>query len=345
VDVDEVDAGDIAVVSGLSDVAIGETLADVDDPQALPIITVEEPTVRMTFGVNTSPLSGSEGRWGTSRRLRQRLFDELRHDMALRVVETDSPDTFEVSGRGELHLAILIENMRREGYELTISRPRVIVKTLNGVRHEPVEILIVDTPDFATGAVIELIGPRQGAMQRMQSAAGRTVLEFVIPTRGLIGLRTRIVTASRGEAIIHHRFLRYEPVRGDIPQRINGALISMEDGRANAYALDGLQDRGRFFVDPGEHCYAGQIVGEHNKDSDLVVNIQRAKKLTNIRAAGADRKLFYAPATRLSLEEALEYINADELVEATPEAIRLRKYYLSEVERRRQRDRDWTCEE
>ena len=343
-EVEQVTCGDLCAVHGVTGVDIGDTLTPVDCPEPLAPITLDAPTIAMTFRINDSPGFGSAGKYLTARHLRERLFRESQRDVALTFAETGE-GTFNVNGRGVLHLAVLIENMRREGYELTISRPRVIVKTLNGVRHEPVEILIVDTPDFATGAVIELIGPRQGAMQRTQSAAGRTVLEFVIPTRGLIGLRTRIVTASRGEAIIHHRFLRYEPVRGDIPQRINGALISMEDGRANAYALDGLQDRGRFFVDPGEHCYAGQIVGEHNKDSDLVVNIQRAKKLTNIRAAGADRKLFYAPATRLSLEEALEYINADELVEATPEAIRLRKYYLSEVERRRQRDRDWTCEE
>jgi len=216
------------------------------------------------------------------------------------------------------------------------------VKTINGVRHEPVETLVVDTPDATTGPVIENVGKRQGLMQRMHAAGGRTMLEFAIPTRGLIGLRTRLVTATSGEAIINHRFLRYEPMRDDIPQRPNGVLISMEAGKANTYALDGLQDRGFFFVDPGDWCYEGQIVGEHCKDNDLVVNVQRAKKLTNIRAAGADRKLFVAPATRLSLEEALEYINDDELVEATPGAVRLRKYFLKEIERKRNRDYDWT---
>ncbi|HRT04575.1 MAG TPA: translational GTPase TypA [Kiritimatiellia bacterium] len=337
----QVECGDLCAVHGVEGVDIGDTLAPVDFPEPLDPITLDAPTISMTFRINDSPGFGSAGKYLTSRHIRERLYRETQKDVALSFAEVGE-GSFKVSGRGVLHLAVLIENMRREGYELTISRPRVIVKTIDGVRHEPVETLVVDTPDASTGPVIENVGKRQGLMQRMHAAGGRTVLEFVIPTRGLIGLRTKLVTATSGEAIINHRFLRYEPMRDDIPQRLNGALVSMEEGRANMYALDGLQDRGIFFVDPGDWCYEGQIVGEHCKDNDLVVNVQRAKKLTNIRAAGADRKLFAAPATRLSLEEALEYINDDELVEATPEVVRLRKYFLKEVDRKRKRDHDWT---
>ena len=337
----QVECGDLCAVHGVEGVDIGDTLAPVEFPEPLDPITLDAPTISMTFRINDSPGFGSSGKYLTSRHIRERLYRETQKDVALSFEEVGE-GSFKVSGRGVLHLAVLIENMRREGYELTISRPRVIVKTLDGVRHEPVETLVVDTPDATTGPVIENVGKRQGLMQRMHSAGGRTVLEFVIPTRGLIGLRTKLVTATSGEAIINHRFLRYEPMRADVPQRLNGVLISMEEGKANMYALDGLQDRGIFFVDPGDWCYEGQVVGEHCKDNDLVVNVQRAKKLTNIRAAGADRKLFAAPATRLSLEEALEYINDDELVEATPEVVRLRKYFLKEVDRKRKRDHDWT---
>ena len=340
-EVTEVECGDLCAVHGVEGVDIGDTLTPVEFPEPLDPITLDAPTISMTFRINDSPGFGSSGKYMTSRHIRERLYRETQKDVALTFEEVGE-GSFKVSGRGVLHLAVLIENMRREGYELTISRPRVIVKTINGVRHEPVETLVVDTPDATTGPVIENVGKRQGLMQRMHAAGGRTVLEFVIPTRGLIGLRTKLVTATSGEAIINHRFLRYEPMRDDIPQRLNGVLISMEEGRANMYALDGLQDRGIFFVDPGDWCYEGQVVGEHCKDNDLVVNIQRAKKLTNIRAAGADRKLFAAPATRLSLEEALEYINDDELVEATPAVVRLRKYFLTDIERRRRRDHDWT---
>ena len=336
-----VPCGDICAVHGVDEVDIGDTLTPVDCPEPLPPLALDAPTIAMLFRINDSPGFGATGTYLTSRHIRERLHRETQRDVALAFTEVGE-GSFQVSGRGVLHLAILIENMRREGYELTISRPRVIVKTLHGVRHEPVEILVVDTPDAATGPVIENVGKRQGQMQRMHAAGGRTLLEFVVPTRGLIGLRSKLLTATRGEAIISHRFLRYEPMHDDIPQRLNGALISMEQGRANLYALDGLQDRGCFFVAPGDPCYEGQIVGEHCKDSDLVVNIQRAKKLTNIRAAGADRKLVVAPPVRLSLEEALEYINDDELVEATPAAIRLRKYFLTEVERKRHRNHDWT---
>ena len=337
----EVECGDLCAVHGVEGVDIGDTLAPVEFPEPLDPITLDAPTISMTFRINDSPGFGSSGKYLTSRHIRERLYRETQKDVALTFEEVGE-GSFKVSGRGVLHLAVLIENMRREGYELTISKPRVIVKTIDGVRHEPVETLVVDTPDATTGPVIENVGKRQGLMQRMHAAGGRTVLEFVIPTRGLIGLRTKLVTATSGEAIINHRFLRYEPMRAEVPQRLNGVLISMEEGKANMYALDGLQDRGIFFVDPGDWCYEGQVVGEHCKDNDLVVNVQRAKKLTNIRAAGADRKLFAAPATRLSLEEALEYINDDELVEATPDVVRLRKYFLTDVERRRRRDHDWT---
>ena len=340
----QVECGDLCAVHGVEGVDIGDTLAPVEFPEPLGPIALDAPTISMTFRINDSPGFGSSGKFLTSRHIRERLYRESQKDVALSFEEVGE-GSFKVNGRGVLHLAVLVENMRREGYELTISRPRVIVKTISGVRHEPVETLVVDTPDASTGPVIENVGKRQGLMQRMHAAGGRTVLEFVIPTRGLIGLRTKLVTATSGEAIVNHRFLRYDPMRDDIPQRLNGALVSMEEGRANMYALDGLQDRGIFFVDPGDWCYEGQVVGEHCKDNDLVVNVQRAKKLTNIRAAGADRKLFAAPATKLSLEEALEYINDDELVEATPEVVRLRKYFLKEVDRKRNRDFDWTRSE
>jgi GTP-binding protein len=340
-EVTQVECGDLCAVHGVEGVDIGDTLTPVDCPETLGPIALDAPTISMTFRINDSPGFGSSGKYLTSRHIRERLHRETQKDVALTFEEVGEA-SFKVSGRGVLHLAVLIENMRREGYEITVSRPRVIVKTIDGIRHEPVETLVVDTPDASTGPVIENVGKRQGLMQRMHAAGGRTVLEFIIPTRGLIGLRTKLITATSGEAIINHRFLRYEPMRDDIPQRLNGALVSMEEGRANMYALDGLQDRGLFFVNPGDWCYEGQVVGEHCKDNDLVVNVQRAKKLTNIRAAGADRKLFAAPATKLSLEEALEYINDDELVEATPEVVRLRKYFLKEIDRRRRRDHDWT---
>ena len=336
-----VQCGDLCAVHGIEDVDIGDTLADPEHPDPLPPIQLDAPTISMMFRINDSPGFGSSGKYLTSRHIRERLHREVQRDVALSFEEVGE-GSFKVSGRGVLHLSVLIESMRREGYELTISRPRIIVRTIDGVRHEPVETLVVDVPDALTGPVIECVGKRQGIMSRMHAANGRTSMEFVISTAGLIGLRTKIVTATAGEAIINHRFLRYDPMKEDTSQRSNGVLISMETGRAAAYALDGLQDRGFFFVDPGEWCYEGQIVGEHCKENDVVVNVQRGKKLTNIRAAGADRKLFVAPAVRLSLEEALEYINDDELVEVTPDAIRLRKYFLTDLERRRNRDHDWT---
>ena len=337
----QVECGDLCAVHGVEGVDIGDTLTPVEFPEPLEPITLDAPTISMTFRINDSPGFGTSGKYLTSRHIRERLYRETQKDVALTFEEVGE-GSFKVSGRGVLHLAVLIENMRREGYELTVSRPRVIVKTIDGVRQEPFETLVVDTTDATTGPVIENVGKRQGVMVRMHAAGGRTVMEFHIPTRGLIGLRTKIVTATSGEAIINHRFLRYEPMRDDIPQRLNGVLISMEDGKANTYAIDGLQDRGYFFASPGEWCYTGQIVGEHCKDNDLVVNVQRGKKLTNMRASGSDRKLFVVPAVKLSIEEAIEYINDDELVEITPDVLRLRKYFLDETERKRRRDHDWT---
>jgi len=343
-EVASVECGDLCAVHGIEDVDIGDTLVAADVPEPLPPIVLDAPTISMTFRINDSPGFGSSGKFLTARHIRDRLHRETRRDVALSFSEVGE-GSFKVSGRGVLHLAVLIETMRREGYELTISRPRIIVRTVDGVRCEPVETLVVDAPDASTGPVIELVGKRGGLMTRMHSANGRTVMEFTISTAGLIGLRTKIVTATAGEAIVNHRFASYEPMKHDPSQRPNGVIVSMESGRASEYALDGLQDRGFFFVDPGEDCYEGQIVGEHCKDNDIVVNVQRGKKLTNMRAAGSDRKLFVAPAVRLSLEEALEYINDDELVEVTPAAIRLRKYFLSELERRRNRDHDWSRQE
>ena len=337
----QVECGDLCAVHGVEGVDIGDTLTPVEFPEPLDPIALDAPTISMTFRINDSPGFGTSGKYLTSRHIRERLFRETQKDVALTFEEVGE-GSFKVSGRGVLHLAVLIENMRREGYELTVSRPRVIVKTIDGVRHEPFETLVVDTTDATTGPVIENVGKRQGVMVRMHAAGGRTVMEFHVPTRGLIGLRTKIVTATSGEAIMNHRFLRYEPMRDDIPQRLNGVLLSMEDGKANTYAIDGLQDRGYFFVSPGEWCYTGQIVGEHCKDNDLVVNVQRGKKLTNMRASGSDRKLFVVPAVKLSIEEAIEYINDDELVEITPDVLRLRKYFLDENERKRKRDHDWT---
>ena len=337
----QVECGDLCAVHGVEGVDIGDTLTPVEFPEPLEPITLDAPTISMTFRINDSPGFGTSGKYLTSRHIRERLYRETQKDVALTFEEVGE-GSFKVSGRGVLHLAVLIENMRREGYELTVSRPRVIVKTIDGVRQEPFETLVVDTTDATTGPVIENVGKRQGVMVRMHAAGGRTVMEFHIPTRGLIGLRTKIVTATSGEAILNHRFLRYEPMRDDIPQRLNGVLLSMEAGKAATYAIDGLQDRGYFFVSPGEWCYTGQIVGEHCKDTDLVVNVQKGKKLTNMRASGSDRKLFVVPAVKLSIEEAIEYINDDELVEITPEALRLRKYFLDETERKRRRDHDWT---
>ncbi len=325
--------GDLCAVVGLEGVDIGDTVSDADEPEALPLISIDEPTISMMFRVNDSPFFGQDSRFSSSRHLRERLFREVQKDVALRV--EDMGESFKVSGRGVLHLSILIENMRREGYEMTVSQPHVIIKEIDGQKQEPVEILAVDAPLDSAGKIIELVGQRRGEMMRMEQHENRQMMEFNIPTRGMIGLRTKMTTATAGEAVISHRFLRYAPFKGVIPQRSNGVLVSMDSGKAVAYAIDGLQSRGFFFIDVGEVTYEGMIVGEHCKDNDLVVNLQKGKQLTNMRAAGSDRNMKIAPPIRLSLEEALEYIANDELVEVTPNHIRLRKQYLSEIDRRR----------
>ena len=325
--------GDLCAVVGLEGVDIGDTVSDADEPEALPPISIDEPTISMMFRVNDSPFFGQDSRFSSSRHLRERLFREVQKDVALRV--EDMGESFKVSGRGVLHLSILIENMRREGYEMTVSQPHVIIKEIEGQKQEPVEILTVDAPLDSAGKIIELVGQRRGEMMRMEQHENRQMMEFNIPTRGMIGLRTKMTTATAGEAVIAHRFLRYAPFKGAIPQRSNGVLVSMDSGKAVAYAIDGLQSRGFFFIDVGEVTYEGMIVGEHCKDNDLVVNLQKGKQLTNMRAAGSDRNMKIAPPVRLSLEESLEYIANDELVEVTPNHIRLRKQYLSEIDRRR----------
>ena len=334
-EVQEVACGDICAVVGAEDIHIGDTICDAEHPEPLPLIAVDEPTISMTFLTNNSPFYGKEGRFVTSRQLRERLFKELQHNVALRVEETNSPDRFKVSGRGLLHLSILIENMRREGYELQVGQPRVIYREAGGKKMEPIEILVVDVPQEFAGKVIELVGQRRGEMVTMEHKGATTHLEFHIPTRGLKGLRSRLLTATSGEAVMHHRFYQYEYFKGTIAQRQTGVLVSMGTGPATAYAIDSLQDRGRFFIKPGDVVYQGQIVGEHVKEGDLEVNVQREKKLTNMRAAGSDKAARIIPAIELTLEEALEFINDDELVEVTPQSIRLRKIHLDPNDRKR----------
>jgi GTP-binding protein len=334
-EVDEVCCGDIGAVVGLEGVDIGDTLADRERAEPLPIIAVDEPTLTMNFMANDGPYVGQEGEFVTSRQLRERLFREAERDVALRVEETGAADTYKVSGRGILHLSILMESMRREGYEFMVGQPRVIYKEINGKKAEPVEVLVVDVPNEHAGTAIEYASARRGEIVNMQEANGQTHLEFHIPSRGLIGFRSRMLRATSGKIVLHHRFFQYEYFKGSIPQRQNGSIISMADGNAVPFALDSLQDRGRFFVEPGQRLYAGQIIGEHNKEDDILVNAQRLKKLSNVRAAGSDRKMKIAPAVHLSLEESVEYLNADEYVEITPKSIRLRKSILNEHQRKK----------
>ena len=325
VKVKNVKAGDICAVVGLEGFEIGDTLTDLDKPSVLPRIAIDEPTMSMLFTINTSPFYGKEGKYVTSRHIRERLFKETEKNLALKVEETESEDKFLVYGRGVLHLSILIETMRREGYEFQVGQPRVIIKKVNGQDYEPVEYLVVDVPENYSGKVIELVTQRKGELQMMQPKGDFLHLEFNIPSRGLVGLRNNILTGSGGEAIMTHRFKAFEPYKGDINARNNGSLISMDTGPATSYAIDKLQDRGAFFVDPGEEIYKGQVVGEHSRSSDLVVNLQKGKKLTNIRAAGSDEGIKIAPKKQFSLEETLEYIKKDEYVEVTPKTIRMRK--------------------
>ncbi len=333
--VDEVVAGDVCAVVGIESVDIGNTLADPERPMPLPLIRVDEPTLHMTFRINDSPFVGRSGKYVTSRHLRDRLDKELQRNVALRVEPGLTPEEFFVSGRGMLHLSVLIENMRREGFEMAVGKPKVIYRELSGRKTEPIELCYVDVPAQHVGAVMELMGGRRGICTNMETRGEGSHLEFTIPARGLIGLRNRILNATNGMAIIHHSFYEYEFLRGAIPGRGNGVLIANEGGQVTAHALEGLADRGVSFVKPGEQVYAGQIVGEHNRDNDLEVNCCRAKKMTNMRAAGADKTVVLKPPRELSLELALEFIEDDELVECTPDAIRLRKRLLTEQDRRR----------
>jgi len=336
---DAVYAGDICAVVGLDPIDIGDTIACPEDPDQLPVIAVDEPTLHMTFRVNDSPFAGKEGKFLTSRQIWDRLQRELQSNVALRVEQGDTPEQFRVSGRGLMHLGILIENMRREGYELSAGKPKVVIREIDGKKHEPIEHLVVDCPAECQSAVMSLLGDRRAEMIKMDQKAGTSGfvhMEFSVPARGLIGVRARMLNATQGRAIMHHTLLRYEPMRGEVPRRSAGVMISSEQGQVTAYALDQLYDRGFFFVKPGDQVYEGQIVGEHCKENDIIVNPVKGKKLTNIRAAGKDDSAQVRPARELSLEACLEYIQDDELVEITPDAYRMRKRLLKEADRRRE---------
>ena len=332
-EVKEVQCGDICAVVGLEEVDIGDTLADAEHPESLQIIEIDDPTLSMSFRPNDSPGYGQEGNFVTNRQVRERLFREAERDVALQVEEAG--DGFKVSGRGILHLSILMENMRREGFEFMVGQPQVIFKEIGGRKAEPVEILSVDVPNDLAGTVIEYAATRKGEMIKMEQKEERTFIEFHLPSRGLIGFRSKMLRATAGQIVMHHRFHQYEYFKGSIPERTNGSIISMHPGQAVAFALDGLQDRGVFFIEPGENLYTGQIIGEYTKDDDLVVNAQKAKQLSNMRASGSDRKMKIAPPLKMSLAEALEYLNHDEFVEVTPLSIRLRKTVLDENDRKK----------
>lgn len=331
--VTEVAAGDICAVVGIDDFQIGETIADYDNPEALPVIAIDEPTMNMQFSINNSPFFGREGKFVTSRNLRDRLYKELEKNLALRVKDTDDADKFLVYGRGILHLSVLVETMRREGYELTIGQPQVITKEIDGVKCEPFENLVVDVPDEYASKVINLVTIRKGEMLIMESKGEMQHLEFDMPSRGLIGLRSQMLTATAGEAVMAHNFSEYKPWKGVIPGRNNGVLVAKQGGTATGYSIDKLQDRGSFFIDPGEEVYGGQILAEHIKPGDLSVNVIEGKKLTNMRSSGTDGAANIAPKIQLSLEECMEYIQQDECIECTPQSIRIRKIYLDENDR------------
>lgn len=338
--VDTVECGDICAVVGIDGFEIGDTIADFENPEALPPIAIDEPTMSMLFTINNSPFFGKDGKFVTSRHIKDRLDKELEKNLALRVKPGLNADSFVVYGRGVLHLSVLIETMRREGFELQVGQPKVLDKTINGQRCEPIEDLSIEVPEEFVGTAIELSTRRKAALLHMETRGDRTLLEFDIPTRGLMGLRNNLLTATQGEAVVAHRFKEYQPYKGDIENRTNGSLVSLETGDAIAYSMNKLLDRGKFFVEPGEEIYGGQVVGEHTRDKDLNVNICKTKKLTNVRAAGSDEKIMLPPAIKFSLEEALEYIQEDELVEVTPHHMRIRKIMLDPLERKRKSGED-----
>lgn len=333
---DQVGSGDICAVIGLDRFEIGDTICDYENPEPLPPIAIDEPTMSMLFTINDSPLFGKEGKYVTSRHINDRLEKELEKNLALRVRPfEDATDKWIVSGRGVLHLSVLVETMRREGYELQVGQPQVIFKEINGEKYEPIEELTINVPDEFSSKMIDMVTRRKGEMTSMESQGDRTNIEFDIPSRGIMGLRTNVLTASQGEAIMAHRFKEYQPYKGEITRRVNGSMIAMETGTAYAYSIDKLQDRGKFFIDPGEEVYAGEVVGEHVHDNDLVINVTKAKQLTNVRASGSDDKARVIPKVVMSLEECLEYIKADELLEVTPKSMRMRKITLDHTERKR----------
>ena len=331
----KIQAGEICALVGLDGFEIGDTIADVDNPEALETIAIDEPTMSMLFTINDSPFFGKEGKFVTSRHLKERLEKELEKNLALRVEPTDSADKFMVFGRGVLHLSVLIETMRREGYEVQIGQPQVIIKTIDGVKCEPFEEMTIDLPENISGKAVEMVTMRKGELLSMEVKGQRMICQFIIPSRGIIGLRNQLLTATAGEAIMAHRFKDYQPLKGGIPERQNGSLVSMEKGTSIPYSIDKLQDRGKFFIDPGEAIYEGQVIGENSRGDDMVINVTKTKKLTNVRSAGADDKAKIVPAVKFSLEEALEYIQKDEYVEVTPNSLRLRKIHLKEVDRKR----------
>ena len=339
-EVPEVQCGDICAVVGIDGFEIGDTIADPENPEALPPIAVDEPTMSMLFTINNSPFFGKDGKFVTSRHIKERLDHELEKNLALRVKPGVNADSFVVYGRGVLHLSVLIETMRREGFELQVGQPKVLDKTIDGKRCEPIEELSIEVPEQFVGAAIEMSTRRKGALVHMEPRGDRTLLEFEIPTRGLMGLRSNLLTATQGEAVIAHRYKEYQPYKGDIEGRSNGALVSLETGESIAYSMNKLLDRGRFFIDPGEEIYGGQVVGEHTRERDLNINICKTKKLTNVRAAGSDEKIVLPPPVRFSIEEMLEYIREDEMVEITPHHLRMRKILLDPLQRKRNSDNE-----
>ena len=336
IEIEKAEAGDIIAISGINDINIGDTICDFNNPEKIPFVNIDEPTVSMTFSVNNSPFAGKEGEFITSRHLRDRLFKELDRNVSLRVKETESPDAFEVSGRGELHLSVLIENMRREGYELTVSRPKVIMKEIDGVKCEPIELLVVNVPDDCVGNVIEKLGRRKAEMTNMEPAEpGHTKIEFKIPARGIIGYRTEFLTDTKGEGTMNHVFDSYEPFKGDIQARVRGTIVAFENGKSITYGLYNAQDKGDLFIGPGVEVYEGMIVGLNSRGEDLAINVCKEKHLTNTRASGSDEALRLVPPIQMSLEQAIEFIQDDELVEVTPKSIRLRKKILNNKDRER----------